>query len=464
MKKRAQLKLLTDRLRRAEKERSKFRLGMEMEHLVLKRNSLEAVTYYEDGGIEDILAQMVQLSGSNWKPVHEENHVIGLEGERGYVTLEPGGQLEFSTEPGGDLSRIDRAYRSFLSDILPSLGEDKILAASGFQPSSAIEEIPLLPKERYAHMYQYFDGKGLAHYMMKGSAALHVTIDFADERDYGRKMKAANLLVPIIYSRLDNAPFFQGQVRRGNSVRRKIWTDCTGVQTGLIPKALADGFSYEDYCQFLLRSPLILFKRKGEIRSGEGRSMAEVLTELKRGELKEEDVEYLFSMVFPEVRTRGYLEIRSCDSLPYPYNIGYLAFWKGLLYDEENLRFLNQLGDRTFAQAEGFELAPHDHSALEKVLKQASGVEESEELFRQLLERSFQGLGARERTYLRPLERLTRGGRPKDLALDRLAAEGLESLVDHFSPRLSKAGSKQNDRSEKQSLSLCSCCCSCSCS
>ncbi len=42
-------------------------------------------------------------------------------------------------------------------------------------------------------------------------------------------------------------------------------------------------------------------------------------------------------MVFPDVRSKNFLEIRSGDALPYPYNIGYAAFWKGLLYNESNL-------------------------------------------------------------------------------------------------------------------------------
>lgn len=53
-----------------------------------------------------------------------------------------------------------------------------------------------------------------------------------------------------------------------------------------------------------------------------------------------EEIAHLLSMVFPDVRLKKYLEIRVGDSLPYPYNLSYAAFWKGLLYNEKNLDLL----------------------------------------------------------------------------------------------------------------------------
>lgn len=42
-------------------------------------------------------------------------------------------------------------------------------------------------------------------------------------------------------------------------------------------------------------------------------------------------------MVFPDVRTKKYIEIRMMDSVPYPLNLSAVALIKGIFYDSDNL-------------------------------------------------------------------------------------------------------------------------------
>ena len=57
-------------------------------------------------------------------------------------------------------------------------------------------------------MYDYFKTNGkYSHNMMKGTASIHVNLDFSNESDYIRKNRVAYFLSPIIYKIFDNSPF-----------------------------------------------------------------------------------------------------------------------------------------------------------------------------------------------------------------------------------------------------------------
>jgi glutamate--cysteine ligase len=74
------------------KPRSQFRIGIEQEKIGARRNGAP-VGYAGPGGIEEILGR---LEARGFGATREHEHVVGLErgGER--ITIEPGGQLEFS--------------------------------------------------------------------------------------------------------------------------------------------------------------------------------------------------------------------------------------------------------------------------------------------------------------------------------------------------------------------------------
>lgn len=82
---------------------------------------------------------------------------------------------------------------------------------TGYQVVSKISEIELLPKERYQHMFNYFKNKGrYAHNMMKGTAALHINLDYCNEEDFRKKIRTAYFLSPLVYYFLITARFLKG--------------------------------------------------------------------------------------------------------------------------------------------------------------------------------------------------------------------------------------------------------------
>ena len=77
------------------KDKNDLRIGVEHEKFVLKKDSLQQLSYEESNGIKDILLKFVN---KGWKPKYDDKNttIIALERFGESITLEPGGQLELS--------------------------------------------------------------------------------------------------------------------------------------------------------------------------------------------------------------------------------------------------------------------------------------------------------------------------------------------------------------------------------
>ena len=405
------VELLVDYFRGSEVARGDGKLGLELEHMVLDGETLEAVSYREDGGIEDLLRALTELG---WESVTEGGQVVGLTSEEANVTLEPGGQLELSIAPRSSLDELADIYREFLQDALSVLERNgSKLLALGYQPESGVKDIEIVPKRRYDYMYDYFGDKGeYAHNMMKGTGAIHVNVDYFNETDYIKKNAVANFLAPVIYAVLDNSPFFEGEVYDAGSLRARIWDNCDPDRCGYPEGVFAGRFGYEDYAEYVLNVPVMVYKKDGELIYEREDKVSDVLDE----HTTEEELEYLLSTVFPDVRTKGHLEVRMGDSLPYPYSLGYAAFWKGLLYDRKNLDFL-------YRRYRG--VSPAEYSETREEVRGDKGggtdTDETFSFYRELLKAAESGLAEDEVEYLEPLKKLAAEGEtPKARTLNRL--------------------------------------------
>ncbi|MEC9489517.1 MAG: glutamate-cysteine ligase family protein [Halanaerobiales bacterium] len=333
MKYKKQIETFIDYFREAETRSSRHKIGVEFEHFILDSN-LNAISYYGKEGVETLLEE---LNDSKWSPVFEKEHLVGLENDDAVLTLEPGAQLEISIKPCETLMEIKDIYLEFLAQLKSVLNKrGQKAAVLGYQPQTSIEDIELLPKKRYDYMYDYFADQGkYAYNMMKGTASIHINIDYTDEEDYIKKMRTAYFISPLIYYLFDNTPYFEGREVRGTSIREKIWRNCDNERSAVIEGLFDKKFGYRDYAEYLLDTPPIISKSGGEFEYSRDKLLRELMDSTDQ-----QTVEHYLSMVFPDVRSKKYIEIRAADGLPYPYNFGYAALLKGLFYDEKNLNSL----------------------------------------------------------------------------------------------------------------------------
>ncbi|MFW6238374.1 MAG: glutamate-cysteine ligase family protein [Halanaerobiales bacterium] len=317
----------------AAKKEKNYKIGVEIEHFVLD-NKLKAVQYNQQPGIHTILKK---LSQKNWQPRYEKNNIIELKKNDNKISLEPGGQIELSIKPVKKISIADKIYRSFLKDLTPIINNyDYKLMTAGFQPITGIQNIELTPKERYRYMHKYLSRHGeLATSMMRGTASLQVNIDYSGNKDYHKKNYVAAYLVPIIYSFFDNSPLRENKPVRGGSLRAEIWANTDSDRCGIIENLYQPGSGYRNYAEFLLQTPPIIIKREGKLIYTGSKPATEVVNFCNQ-----EEVNHFLSMVFPEVRSKRFLEIRSADSLPYPQSMGYTALIKNIFYSKKNLNYV----------------------------------------------------------------------------------------------------------------------------
>jgi glutamate--cysteine ligase len=328
---------IVDFIRSGEKDNRFHKIGVEIEHFLVNEYDYTLIDYYGDFGIQNIL---YELSKMGYNKIYENEHLIGLENEYLSISLEPGGQFEVSIKPFYDLKKIEEIYLNFEKEMNSIISSKHIKMINiGYLPNNSINEIKFLPKKRYEMMSNYFLTKGkYAHNMMKGTASIQVIIDYEDENDFIKKFRVANFLSPLFYLITDNSPIFEKSYYNSNSLRSTIWQNTDNERCGIVENSLNKIFDYSDYANYILNVCPIFYLINNDYKISYNKKVIELIDELD----KKEEIYHLMTMVFPEVRVKNYIEIRTSDTLPYPYNLGYFSFIKGIFYNEN---LLNKIYD-----------------------------------------------------------------------------------------------------------------------
>lgn len=334
-------------------------LGMEIEHFLIDEKSLRSYAYDEENGQRDLLNQLIERG---WQLIsEEEGNPLGIEKAGSTITLEPGGQVEVSLKIFSDIYAIEQAYEAIINEMKSVLIAGQAIVALGYHPLTKISDLPLLPKERYHHMYAYFSNHGeKSHNMMKGTAASQVSIDYRDEEDFVKKARVAHFIGPLLSRIFDSAPVFEGQIVAGHNLRIDIWQRTDPARSKYPIMAFEPDFGFEAYAEYLLTTPPIFTKLDDTYLFTEDETLEELV---KRLPVDKIDPEHITSMVFPDVRLKRYIEIRMADAMPAPYVFALPAIIKGIFYNDE---VLNTYYD--FAQKYTLEDARVINKQLQKTL------------------------------------------------------------------------------------------------
>jgi|GEM_PF-76232 len=332
-------------------------LGVEFEHFLLDKDSLRSYDYHEAGGQFDIAKKLVK---KGWLVTYEENgYIFNLDKNKNSISFEPGGQFEISIRPCEGIEEVDRIYQCVLSEVKSVMLDNQILLGLGYHPRTKIDNLSLLPKERYHYMYKYLHDRGpMARNMMKGTAATQVSIDYSSEEDFKKKYRVANFLAPFIAKLFDASPYFEGDLYAENNLRINIWEHTDRKRSKLPEGAMDRVFSYEDYAAYIEQTQPIIMIFKSQIVHT-GRETIEDLS--KSYYLSDAELDHGMSMVFPDVRLKHFLELRMADSLPYPFNLAIPALVKGIFYNKD---LLDKYYDLSLAYKD------HDMEAFNLALKE----------------------------------------------------------------------------------------------
>jgi glutamate--cysteine ligase len=318
-----------------EKPRKDWRIGTEHEKFVYRQADHRAPSYDEPGGIRDLLSGLMRFG---WQPVTEGDKVIALRGSDGTISLEPAGQLELSGAPLENLHQTCAETGRHLEQV-KAVGDELGLGflGLGMWPDKRRDELPIMPKGRYAIMLSHMPKVGsLGLDMMLRTCTIQVNVDYDSEADMAKKFRVGLALQPLATALFANSPFTEGKPNGMLSYRSHIWSDTDGARTGMLPFVFEDGFGYERYADYALDVPMYFVFRDDRYIDAAGQSFRDFL----RGELpalpgekpRLSDWSDHLSTAFPEVRLKTFLEMRGADGGRWSKICALPAFWVGLLY------------------------------------------------------------------------------------------------------------------------------------
>jgi glutamate--cysteine ligase len=298
------------------------------------------------GWLRSLASEMPGWTTENFPESDVLASVTMDEGDK--LTFEPGGQLEFSSVPYpclADASRRMTKVQMILDRALAERGVE--LVQLGVNPWHTVEGIGLqMQKPRYRAMNAYFAAVGpWGQRMMRQTCTVQVNLDFgADEQTMARRFLAAQLIAPIAGATFANSGFVDGSRADVRAFRPLIWLGLDGTRTG-IPAGLdrvSREWSREScvavYEDFLMSSRVVFIESLGFKVPPQPLTWSEWLdTPFEGVSPTQKDLETQLSLLFPEVRARGFLELRSVDCQARAWQIVPAAWWTGLLYDAKSL-------------------------------------------------------------------------------------------------------------------------------
>ena len=332
---------LVEYLEAGSKPKDHWRIGTEKKKFGYSKKSLAPLQYNGKCSIFEILKGLSETFG--WKPLIEQDHLIGLQKDGANVSLEPGGQLELS-------GALKETLHETCVEVSNHLAEVKTIAdriGAGFiglgaAPIWSQTDMPVMPKGRYSLMTPYMAEVGThGKQMMYRTCTVQVNLDFSSEADMIKKMRVGLALQPVATALFSTSPFFDGKKTPYKSWRARIWKDTDNKRTGILPFVFDQGFGFESWVDYALDVPMYFVYRNGNYINALGQSFRKFLA----GELPclpgvkptlGDWADHL-TTIFPEVRLKQFIEMRGADAGPWSQICALPAFWVGLIYDELSL-------------------------------------------------------------------------------------------------------------------------------
>ena len=311
------------------KDQKNFKIGIEHEKFLFNRNDNKRVDYFK---IKEMFSALLEFG---WNPILEKEKIIGLNKGGKNITLEPGNQIELS---GDKLTNIHEAcaesqdYLFELKQVTNKL-EIKIVSA-GFDPISKINEIPNNPKQRYKLMTKDMPlGGELSLDMMYRTCGTQLNIDYDSEKDFVKKFKIVNSIVPISVALFANSSIVEKKNSNYLSYRSKVWQN---TSRGGLPKLFFEDLNFEKYAEFIMNFSILFIKNNENYISGRKYTFKDFMrgkiNEINNRLPSEKDLTIHLSTIFTENRLKKYIELRSMDTCGWDCLCTGPAFNVGMLY------------------------------------------------------------------------------------------------------------------------------------
>jgi glutamate--cysteine ligase len=236
------------------------------------------------------------------------------------VTVEPGGAVELSGPPAGEVAAAIDAItgdQAVLRKAFDAAGLGLVsLGADPLRPAKRVN-----PGARYRAMERFFTAShtgeaGAA--MMTSTASIQVNLDAGPQAGWADRVRLAHALGPVMVAISANSPLLGGKFSGWRSTRQRVWSQLDSARCGPILTASGEDPA-TDWARYALKAPVML------VHSPEPVPVTRYLPFAEWADGREplggrrptrHDLEYHLTTLFPPVRPRQWLEIRYLDSLP----------------------------------------------------------------------------------------------------------------------------------------------------
>jgi glutamate--cysteine ligase len=322
----------------AGKPAAQWRVGTEHELVgVISGAGVPAGTPPPYDGPHGIGALFQWFAARDGTPVLEDGYMIALARGDAQLTIEPGGQFELAARPVSDDLDFATDLTTYVAELARASRELGLTwLATGLRPFGTRDDIPWMPKQRYAVMRAYMPTVGTRGLdMMLRTATVQANLDFADEADAAAKLRCLYSVTSMLTALWACSPIVEDRISDYQSYRAWIWRDTDNARAGLLPFMFERGDVFRAYTEWALDVPMYFLYRGGYRHVPAGFTFRQLMRDGFGGEhALRADWALHLSTLFPEGRLKKFIEVRGCDC----GSLGMIAalgpFVRGLLYDE----------------------------------------------------------------------------------------------------------------------------------
>jgi len=273
--------------------------------------------------------------GDRYPALVTELAAAGLDGR---LTVEPGGQVELSSRPGSNLPHaIDTTRRDLTRLHRRAARHGARLLGIGVDPLRPARRITDEP--RYVAMEKYLDSWGPAgRTMMCSTASVQVNVEAGIHSDVGVNCIAGHsgpspvlgfddrwglvhAVGPALVSAFANSPCRAGRRSGWKSTRQAAWLDLDPARVGVPPRRANEDVP-SAWTRWALDAPVMMIRRQHGPWTAPAGLTFRTWLQLGRGAVPDrapattDDLAYHLTTLFPQVRPKGYLEVRFIDAQP----------------------------------------------------------------------------------------------------------------------------------------------------
>jgi len=256
--------------------------------------------------------------------------------DNGVYTLEPGGQLEWSSPPFKDLNHLcsaQKRHKETLDNVVENY-ELKIISL-GIEPNYSPEDIDLINQLKYQLMDANMERNGtMGKWMMRNSASIQINFDIVDETDLEEMVFVADCLHPVCAYLFANSPLQYGKSVGTQNLRNIVWENTDNHRSrNLIDHGIDCSDNLMDrFINYVMTVPGIFqLDESGTIVETDQTLGSRLKALEKSDQIRKEDIKAALHQIFTNVRLKDLVEVRGADRPPMGHEMAPVAFWTGVL-------------------------------------------------------------------------------------------------------------------------------------